>query len=165
MGDEEHRAGERLQRFFERFATLDVEVIRRLVENEEVRAGGDEQRERQAPPFASRERAHRTGMRLPAGEEEAPEQRLRLRTWEPGLRRRVIEHRAVCRQLLRVLGEVAGDDAVSEPGAALVEVAPAEDRFEQRRLPTAVRADERDLLPALEHERRVLEQPLVAGGE
>jgi hypothetical protein len=64
-----------------------------------------------------------------------------------------------------VLREVRRDDAVTEPGAAAVQRAPAEQRFEQRRLPRAVRADEGDLLAALEDEVGALEQPLVAGGE
>ena len=56
MRDEQHRAGERLERGLERLPRLDVEVVRRLVEHEEVRAGGDEQREREPPPLPSRER-------------------------------------------------------------------------------------------------------------
>ena len=45
VGDEQHRAGERLERRLERLAALEVEVVRRLVEHEQVRARGDDHRE------------------------------------------------------------------------------------------------------------------------
>ena len=45
VGDEQHRSRERLERLLERLAALEVEVVRRLVEDEEVRPGRDEQRE------------------------------------------------------------------------------------------------------------------------
>ena len=73
--DEEHRPRERLERGLERLAALEVEVVRRLVEDEEVRARRDEQREREPPPLAAGERRDRLLVRLPAGEEEAAEQR------------------------------------------------------------------------------------------
>ena len=55
--DEQHRARERLERRLERLAALDVEVVRRLVEDEEVRAARDDEREREPAPLAARERA------------------------------------------------------------------------------------------------------------
>src|SRR5204862_426095 len=45
VGDEQHRAGERVERRLESFAALEVEVVRGLVEDEEVRPGGDRDRE------------------------------------------------------------------------------------------------------------------------
>ena len=57
MGDEQHRPRERLERGLERLAALEVEVVRRLVEHEEVRAARDDEREREPPPLAARERA------------------------------------------------------------------------------------------------------------
>ena len=53
VGDEQHRAGKGFQRLLERLPALEVEVVRRLVEHEEVRARGDEQREREAPALAA----------------------------------------------------------------------------------------------------------------
>ncbi len=53
--DEQHRAREGLECGLERLAALEVEVVRRLVEHEEVRAGGDDEREREPPPLAARE--------------------------------------------------------------------------------------------------------------
>ena len=59
----------------------------------------------------------------------------------------------------------AGHDAVAELDAPLVRLPLPEERLEQRRLAGAVRADERDVLAPLEHERGAVEQQLVAGGD
>ena len=58
-------------------------------------------------------------------------------------------------ELHLLLGEVRDLDAVAEARPAAVVLAPAEHRLEQRRLARAVRADERDVLAALEREGRV----------
>jgi hypothetical protein len=50
---EENRPGERLERGLERLAALEVEVVRRLVEEEEVRARSDEKCESEAPSLAA----------------------------------------------------------------------------------------------------------------
>ena len=80
--DEQDRPGKRFERGFERLARLEVEVVRRLVEHEEVRARGDDVREREPAPLAAREHRDRLLVLVPAGEEEAAEQRLRLRRAE-----------------------------------------------------------------------------------
>src|SRR5437764_8827 len=52
--DEQHRPRERVKRPLERLATLEVEMVGRLVEHEEVRAGGDRHGKREPPsPSAS----------------------------------------------------------------------------------------------------------------
>ncbi len=93
---------------------LDVEVVRRLVEHEEVRPRGDEQREREPPSLPAGERGHGPLVRLPPGEEEPPEERLGARPREPGRGGGRVEHRAARRELQRVLREVAGHDAVPD---------------------------------------------------
>ena len=95
--DEEHGSRERLERGLERLARLDVEVVRRLVEDEEVRARRDEQREREPPALTARERGDRALVRLPAREEEPAEERLRLRARQPGRRGGRVEHRSARR--------------------------------------------------------------------
>ena len=114
--DEQHRAGERVERRLERLAALEVEVVRRLVEDEEVRARGDDEREREPPPLAARERADRLLVLLPAREEEAAEQRSARRA-AAGRSRRCAQSstRAALVELDLVLGEVRGLDAVAEP--------------------------------------------------
>ena len=104
-------------------------------------------------------------MRVPAGEEEAAEQRLRVGAAQAGRGHRRVEHRAALVQLDLVLGEVRRLDAVAERTLPAAGLAAAEDRLEQRRLARAVRADQRDVLAALERERRVVQQLLVAGAQ
>ena len=84
---------------------------------------------------------------------------------EPGHRLHALEHRAAVVELDLLLREVRGLHAVPEPRLARPGLAVAEHRLEQRRLARAVRADERDMLAALQRERRVVEQVLVARGE
>ena len=115
MGDEQDRAGKRLERGLERLAALEVEMVRRLVEDEKVRSRGDDQRERQPTAFAARELVDALLVLVPAGEEEAAEQRLRLRPLQAGGAHRALEHAAALVELDLVLGEVRELDAVADP--------------------------------------------------
>ena len=99
-------------------------------------------------------------MLVPAGEEEAAEQRLRLRPLQAGGAHRALEHAAALVELDLVLGEVRELDAVADPADLA-----GDDPLEQRRLAGAVRPDQRDMLAALEHELGVLEERLRARGE
>ena len=105
---------------------------------------------RRSPPESAR---HRLLVLLPAREEEAAEELLRLGAPQAGRRDGGVEHRAAFVELLLVLGEVRGLDAVAELDPPRGGLAPAEHRLEQRRLARAVRADERHVLAALERER------------
>ena len=67
-----------------------------------------EQREREPPPLAAGECRDGALVRLPAREEEAPQEHLGLRSREPGRGCRAVEHRALRGQLDGVLGEVPG---------------------------------------------------------
>ena len=128
-------------------------MVRRLVEDEEVRARGDDEREREPPPLAARER----GDRLLAARPSRRRGSGRAGSAPAGRRRPVApcaqsSTRAALVQLDLVLREVRGLDAVAESHLAAVGLAAAEQRLEQRRLARAVRADERDVLAALERE-------------
>ena len=101
--DEQHRAGEGLERGLERLAALQVEMVRRLVEHQEVRARSDDERERQPPPLAAGEQPHRLLVLIPAGEEEPAEQLLRLRPRQAGRALRALEHAAALVELDLVL--------------------------------------------------------------
>ena len=97
-------------------------------------------------------------MLLPAGEEESAEQVLRRRAAQAGHSTGAIEHGAALVELASCCEKYAGDDAVPE--------LPAQQRLEQRRLARAVRADERDVLAALEREaRRRRGSCLLAGSD
>src|SRR6187402_1822332 len=127
-------------------------MVRRLVEDEEVRARGDEDGEREAASLASGERGDRLLVRLPAGEEEAPEKRLSARPRQPGHRLHAVEDAPALVQVHLLLREVAELDAVAE-----LEVL-RDDPFEERGFAAAVRADEGDVLASLERERDVVQQ-------
>ena len=101
-------------------------------------------------------------MHLPAREEEPAEQVLRLRALQPGRVLRDGEHRPALVELDLVLREVRRLDAVPEPELPGRRLPAAEQRLEERRLPRAVRPDEGDVLAALDRERHVREELLVA---
>ena len=69
VGDEQQRAAELVQRLLERLAALEVEVVGRLVEDQDVGAGLDEDRQRQPPALASGEHLERL-LGVLAGEQE-----------------------------------------------------------------------------------------------
>ena len=100
------------QRVLERLAALDVEVVRRLVEDQHVRARVHEDRERQPLALAAGEADDRL-LGVLAGEQEAAEQRARLVRRQPRRALRRLEHGAVVGQRLGVLGEVADLDVVA----------------------------------------------------
>ena len=99
-------------------------------------------------------------MVVPAGEQEAAEECLRLRSLQAGGAHRALEHTAALVELHLVLGEVRELDAVADPADLA-----GHDPLQQRRLAGAVRPDQRDMLAALQDELRVLEKRLRAGGE
>src|SRR6185436_5829102 len=119
---------------------LDVEVVRRLVEDEGVDAAGGEEREAGARALARRERHGRAQDVLGAKAE--------LREQRAG--RPLLEVAEDLEQRLRpgergaILLELTEDDAWPEPSAARGERPPAEERVEQRRLAASVRPGDRD---------------------
>ena len=139
--DEQDGSGKRLQRQLERLAALQVEVVGRLVEEEEVRARGHDQGEREPPSLAAGELDNRLVLLLPAGEEEATEQVLRLRPLEAGGLLRAVEHAPGLVELDLVLGEVGGHDSVAESRRARDRLADRQQGLKQRRLARPVRPD------------------------
>ena len=77
VADHHHRAAEFGERLDQRLARLDVEMVGRLVEDQDMRRVARDQRERQPRPLAARELPHRD-IRLVAGKAEAAELRAHL---------------------------------------------------------------------------------------
>ena len=73
VGDEEHRAAVLEEGLFQGFAGGDVQVVGRLVEQEQVRAANHDLRQAETVPLASRERGYLLEDVL-AGEQEGAEQ-------------------------------------------------------------------------------------------
>ena len=164
VGDEQHRALERAQRVLERLAALDVEVVGRLVEDQDIRrvlVRPDQHGQRQAPALAAGQAAQRL-LGLLAGEQEAPEQGARLVGRQTGGALRRLEHallRVTARpQLLGVLREVPDAHVVARAQPARRELAQAGQCLDQRRLAAAIGADQRHVLGALEPHIGVVEQ-------
>ena len=101
MRDENDRRVDRLELALEPLEVLHVEVVRRLVEEEEIRASRKSARERRARQLSAGERAERP-VELVVGEAEAAHRRCgaiapgpSARVLEPGLRLRVAPQRRI----------------------------------------------------------------------
>src|SRR6266545_1382825 len=101
-------------------------MVRRLVEDQEVRARRDDVREREPPPLAAREYRDRLLMLGPAAEQETAEQVLRLWPLQVCRALRRLEHRVPLVELDLLLREIRGHDTVPQPLAAVCRPAPAE---------------------------------------
>src|SRR5919197_6715009 len=89
-------------------------MVRRPGEIKEVGAGGDEHRKTEPPALSTRKSPDRLLVRIPAGEEETAEERLRLGTVELRHPHRAVECRAALVELRPVLAEIADLDSVAE---------------------------------------------------
>ena len=151
-----------LERRLELLDRLEVEVVRRLVEDEAVHAAGREQRERGPRALARRER-RRGPDDVVGAERELREQRARVDRRQPGSGDEAVEQRARAVEGRAGLVELAEDDRRPDPARAARERQPAEQRVDQRRLAGAVRPDDREPLAEaeLEVERAEAERPAL----
>src|SRR2546426_1170631 len=162
---DEHHARIRRQGARHDLLALDVEVVRRLVEDEEVVILGDELREGEARAFPAAELADPAVDRVPP-EPEAAEEAPR-----PGLRRRRIPHaadlleeRAGEVELLRLLGEIPDLQVLAPEHGSRVRLLASDEDFEKGRLAGAVLTDEADLVPLRQLEVDVREEEAAAVG-
>ena len=103
VGDEQDRARKRLECGLEGFTAFEVEVVGRLVEDEKVRSGRDDEREPEPPSLTAGELVDPLLVVVPAGEQEPAEERLRLRSLQAGGAHRALEHAAALVELHLVL--------------------------------------------------------------
>ena len=137
----------------DRLAGRDVEVVRRLVEQQQVRRLDAEQRQLQARPLPAGQRPDLLGD-VVAAEQEPGEVRARLaRRDRDGLEQRVEDGRARDRRLAQ-LREVAELDVVAERERPVERRQLPGDRAQERGLARAVRADDADPLAALGGQER-----------
>src|SRR5262249_57703931 len=160
MGDQEDRAGVVLERRLEELEGLDVEVVCRLVEDEDVRGTGEEAREEQPVPLAAGEHAHRR-VRAPRREEEVAEvARGVLARWttaagqlDPvGAGAHGLGDGLLRVQLLAHLVEVGGLDVGAEADVPRAGREAAEDELENGRLAGAIGTDEAQAVAARDDE-------------
>ena len=159
MGDEEDRAVEVEEPLLEELERLDVEVVGRLVEDQEVRRLREEAREEEAVALAAGEGVDRRA-RARGAEEEVLEEAdhvpaLAADVEELAALGHVLEHRLLGLELQAELVEVGDLELRPEPHAPAIGRELAEQDAEQRRLAGAVRADEADAVAAQDAEREV----------
>ncbi len=164
MRHEEERPLERLQRIDEGLDGLEIEVVRRLVEDEDVGLIGGDAAEDEARGLAAGERGDAL-LHVVAGEEDAAEVTAHegvplARAHGPERvergRVRVLEDLAV------ILREVAHAGLVAPARLALVGVEAADEDAQEGRFSEAVRPDHANALAAAHDERDVAEDLVIA---
>jgi hypothetical protein len=161
--DDDERAVEILQRLGERLAHLDVEVVGRLVEDQELRPATHDQREHQARFLAAGEARDRRLDHV-AAEVEAAEEVAQLLLARARIEAREVQHRRRfgVELLELVLREVADAEVLRDVARPVRERELAGERLDERRLARAVGAEQADAvagedrqLERAEHRRRV----------
>ena len=153
-----------LDRILQRFDAFHVEVVRRLVENEQVVGGQREQRQCHARPLTTRQRAHRA-LHFIAAETEATEVSLHLATLpERTLRGNGLVDRAVQRKMPDILTVVRHRRAGPHLHATRMRRMLFDERLDEGALAGAVRAHERHHFVALEDHVHVAQQLAHARG-
>src|SRR2546426_6630408 len=165
VAHDEHHARIRPQGRGHDLLALDVEVVRGLVKDEEVVVLRDELREGEARAFSAAQLADAAVDRV-SPEPEAAEEASR-----PGLRRGRTPHAADLLEegageveLLRLLREVADLQVLAPEDGSRVRLLASDQDLEEGRLPSAVRADEADLVPLRQLEVDVREEEAAAVG-
>ena len=164
MADEQQRPVEGLHRLLDPLARGDVEVVGRLVENEEVHLVVHQHAEPQAALLAAGEHGNRLEHVLSAEVERRQTVARLLRRDVPlGIKHRV--HKIALRHVevndLRQVGDLRRG---AELDAALVGVLLAHDHLDERGFSRTVVADERDALTAGDLEVHAGEQRPLAEG-
>src|SRR5438093_5907402 len=165
VADDKQHARIRLQGRRHDLLALDVEVVRRLVEDEEVVVLRDELREGEARPLSAAELADAAVDRVPPepeAAEEAPRPRLRRRRIPDAAD--LLEEGAGEVELLRLLREIPDLQVLAPEHGSRVGLLTSDQDLEEGRLPGAVRTDESDLVSLRELEVDVREEEASAVG-
>jgi hypothetical protein len=169
MGDSEDRPREVGQAFLKGLARLDVEMVGRLVEHEEVGAEEDRPRDLQSVALPAREQGD-VGPKYRAVEEVAAQEPKGLVALGPE-GEKLFSHGLPSREEFLLLRAVAyhharadADGFAAVPAVLRLAEASRDEVAEEAGLARAVRADEGGLLADEEVEGRVLEEDPVAEG-
>src|SRR5664279_5191744 len=168
VADDDGAAAEREERLFEGAQRVDVEVVRGLVEEQQVAALLERPREMEAVHLAAREVRDElllVGALEVVHRAEGAARHLTLAEHHEVLAaRELVVHRLFRVGLLAVLVHVARDDGFADLQLATVGFLEPHDHLEERRLPRAVRADDADDSALRKVEVQVLEEERVAEG-
>ncbi len=167
MADDHERPGPAVEQVLERRQRVDVEIVRRLVEQQHVRLGHHQAHQLQPPALAAREIRDERPLAV-ADEAEALAQ-LRGRQLasvaerDPRAHRlERLEHALPSDELLELLRERPETHGRAAPDLAARRLELAGEQPQQRRLARAVDADEPDAVARTEPPRDVLQEPAVA---
>src|SRR4051812_32678731 len=166
VGDDHRAAGEAEQRLLERAERVDVEVVRRLVEQQQVAAGAQQLGQVQAVALAAGQLGD---LLLLVGALEVDARDVLA----------AVHHAVADLELVEAVGDLLPDglvvgervarlvdvrelDRVADPQLARVGLLLAGDHAEERRLAGAVRADDADDAAARQLEAQVVDEQLVA---
>src|SRR6185437_13603513 len=162
MAHEQQRAGVVLQLLLEQLEGLDVEIVGRLVEHQQIGGLGEEPREQQPVALATGEHPDRRARALRRKEEVAQiaDDMLALAADFHPFRSRTdhVGERRFRVQLLAELVEVCNPEIRAEAHAALIGRQLAEDQADESRLAGAVRADQPDPVAAQDAHRELCDQ-------
>ena len=164
MRDDDERAGKRHQGFLDRFPCGDVEMVRRLIEHEEVRAREHELQEGQTRLLAARQVAD-AAEHLVAMEEEGAEILARLLLRDAELAVQLADQGVLRVETLVLLREIADLHAAADLHAPRLRRQLAQEHAQERRLARAVRPDDGDAVALAHEERQMREHRARAKGE
>ena len=164
MRDDDERAGKCHQRLFDRFARRNVEMVRRLVEHEEVRAREHELEERQTRLLAAREIAD-AAKDLVAVEEERAEVLARLVLCDAEIVVEFADQGILRIQPLMLLREIADLHAAADLHAPCLRRKLAQKHAQERRLARAVRADDGDAVALADEQGEMRKHGAAAKSE
>ena len=151
MADDHHDAGPLVEVVLEGAEGVEVEVVRRFVQQQDVRLLDQREQQLQPPSLAARERADGGELRVTVEPEAAHQSDVLHR------RRALVPRHGITHALREVevapeLVVVADADGASALDGALCGHQPARDDLEQRALAGPVRPDDADPVPRLERE-------------
>src|SRR3954447_14584532 len=166
VADHHRAAGEVEQRLLERAQRVDVEVVGRLVEQQQVAALLQQLREVDAVAFAARQRADLASLRRSLEVEPrhvGARRHLALAELDLlGAAGDLVEHAPVRVERVAALVDVADLHGLADPQRAGIRLFRSGDHLEQRRLAGAVRPDHADDPAARQGEVEVVDQQIVA---
>ena len=152
MAHDDERSTEFEQQLLEQIECLDVEIVRRLVEHEQVEGPREQAREKQAISFAARQRAHRRSGALWRKKKilQIPVYVLARAANLDEVRAvgDAVEHALIGIELLAKLIEVCELDSGSESNRSRRRRELAEQKTDQRRLAGTVGTDQTDAITA-----------------
>ncbi len=156
MRHHDHRAGKIVDRFGERRAAVDIEMVGRLVENDHVRTMEGREPEQQPRLLTTRQAFHQRIGRLSGKADRAGTRAhfaLRGIGHQPAY---VIVRRAVFVQFIQlVLREVSDRQLVGARHRARERLQPVGEQLDQRRFAVAIGAEQRDAIIMIDAQRHL----------